>query len=84
MIKSHEILSVSDKYRMSQVLTGEKILDVIGNKCGDIHIIMESGCSFTITVTGTLYVSEVSPTTQKVTDAICESEAVFGGIMRKR
>jgi hypothetical protein len=84
MIKAQETLSMKDKYRMSQVLVGEKVLDVVGNKSGDAIIIFESGCSFVITGNGYLHVSEQVETRQKVTDAICESEAVFGGLMRKK
>ena len=84
MIRGHESLTMIDKYRMSQVLTGEKILDVIGNKAGDSIIIMESGCSLTLTAHGFIHVSDKETTKQSITDAICESEAVFGGLMRKK
>jgi hypothetical protein len=80
MIKGHEQLSNVDKYRMSQVLAGEKIVGVIGNKLGDTIILMESGCSFIITHAGYFKVVDQNTTKQQKEDCTREREAVFGMI----
>ena len=79
-----ETISLKDKYRMAQVLEGETIRDVVGDKNGSAHILFESGCSLEISPHGYMHTSDKEMTKTTISNIMCEMEAVFGGMVRKK